>query len=424
MSETYTIQESTLQNLGNEIREMRGTSSVMSPATMISHLENSNAELSSQASIIQQIKSALSEKAGGIVMPELENEGTANDLAQGVQLIDQDGYVVTGNVPVYDSNYPLDVNESLIGGYPSDYFWFGTEVNENCLLRKNARIFMHVPAETLGDAKPEDVAEGKTFTSSDGIQIVGTGTGMIGGGTSFTYPDGAFKQVTNFTNGKQYALVALIDGAYRYINNTTYNNYTMNATVVNVTNEEKYVLFSSTPVLFTAVGTLNGFYLQNGSNYLHGTTSSGTALRVGTTQAIWSVDTSATGGFSSGKYLTKENSDAVWLKCNDGTYNWSIKYETAGSFGYDRDGRDTTYSTGFVSFILYEYVGGETEGTINPIVDTSDATATSSDLLEGSVAYANGVRLTGTLKTQAYFTGSGTPSNATGADGDLYFVTG
>lgn len=179
-------------------------------------------------------------------------------------------------------------------------------------------------------------------------------------GESIVYPEGAFKQVASFTDGKQYALVAVIDGVRRYINTTTYNNYTMNATQIGIAKDAgDYVVFDATPVLFTAVASGNGFLLQNGSNYLHGTTSNGTALRVGTTQAVWTVDASETGGFSDGKYYPKEDSSAVWLFNSSGGYNWSIKYETAGSFGYDRSGRDNTYSTGFVSFILYEYVAGE-----------------------------------------------------------------
>ena len=170
------------------------------------------------------------------------------------------------------------------------------------------------------------------------------------------YPEGALIPVTSFTDGKKYALVAIIDGVYRYINTTTYNNYTMNATQVTVAESgEDYVVFDTTPALFTAVASGDGFLLQNGTNYLHGTSSGGTALRVGTTQAVWTVDTSETGGFSSGKYYAKENPNAVWLFNKSGNYNWSIKYETAGSFGYDRSGRDNTYSTGFVSFVLYEY---------------------------------------------------------------------
>lgn len=433
MSETYTIQGSTLESFGNEIREMQGTSNAMSPATMISHLEATNAQIASQSELIQEIKNVLSEKAGGIVMPELDNEGTANDLAQGVQLIDQNGYVVTGNIPVCNDDYGLEVDESLIGGYANDRFWFGSYVPEDCILRKNTRFFMDIfDSEIFGDAKPEDVAEGKTFTSSDGIKIVGTGTGVLGGGTSFTYPEGAFKQVTNFTDGKQYALVALIDGTYYYLNTTNRNSYTVGAIDIGVQTLDKYILFNGSPTLFTAVGTLNGFYLQNGSNYLCGTGSTNsTSLQINTTQTVWFVDDSDTGGFTdTGIYLPKENPNAVWLKSNNGSSNWDIKheYDTNASppygFGYDQQGRNEQYAKDFVSIILYEYVGGETEGTINPIVDTSDATATSKDLLEGTVAYSNGVRLTGTMKVQTYYTGSGTPSNANGSDGDLYFVTG
>ena len=131
---------------------------------------------------------------------------------------------------------------------------------------------------------------------------------------------------------------------------------------------------------------------------MHGTTTSGTALRVGTTQAIWTVNTSETGGHSDGKYYPKENENAVWLFCNDGTYNWCIKYETAGSFGYDREGRDNTYSTGFISFILFENVSGQEMA--DPSVDTSDATANESHILEGKTAYAKGQKLTGTIQSR------------------------
>ena len=141
----------------------------------------------------------------------------------------------------------------------------------------------------------------------------------------------------------------------------------MNATQITIDKDAgKYVIFSAEPALFTAVASGDGFLLQNGNNYLHGTSSGGTALRVGTTQAVWTVDNSATGGFSEGKYNPKEDANAVWLMNNTGGYNWSIKYETAGSFGYDRNGRDNTYSTGFTPLVLYEYVAGE--GTVNPDV--------------------------------------------------------
>ena len=191
----------------------------------------------------------------------------------------------------------------------------------------------------------------------------------------------------------------MIDGVRRYINTTTYNDYTMNATEISIAEDaEDYVIFSATPALFTAVASGDGFLLRNDSNYLHGTSSGGTALRVGTTQMVWTVDDSATGGFSDGKHYEKEDANAVWLMSASGGYNWSIKYETAGSFGYDREGRDNTYSTGFVSFVLYEYVAGE--GEVNPIVDTSDANVTANRMLAGYSGYANGRKVEGNIQSR------------------------
>ena len=241
-----------------------------------------------------------------------------------------------------------------------------------------------------------DLASGKQLIDQNGNIVIGTGL-VIGEG--YIYPDGAFAPVASFTDGKQYALVAMIDGVRRYINTTDYNQYTMNATEITIAEDAgDYVIFSATPALFTAVASSDGFLLQNGNNYLHGTSSGGTALRVGTTQAVWTVDNSETGGFSSGKYNPKEDVNAVWLKNTSGSYDWSIKYETAGSFGYDREGRDNTYSTGFVPFILYEYVAGE--GEVSPIVDTSDASVSPNQMLVGASAYAKGKKVEGNIQSR------------------------
>ena len=53
--------------------------------------------------------------------------------------------------------------------------------------------------------------------------------------------------------------------------------------------------------------------------------------------------------------------------------------------------------------------------------DTSDATATEADIVNGKTAYVNGTKLTGTLVVQNYYTGTTTPESTTGEDGDLYF---
>lgn len=355
-------------------------------------------EVSAQAEIIEQIKAALAEKAAGVQLPDIAEEelGTASDLAEGKKLIAPDGSVVEGNVREYSGSYSNFNSDDLTIEWDDDWA-IRNFVPYDILLREGTQVTMWAHRDFFGDAGPADVRSGKTFTSRYGICIKGEAL-LPGGG--FVYPDGAFAPVTSFTDGKQYALVAMIGGVRRYINTTDYNQYTMNATEITIGEDAgDYVIFSETPALFTAVASGNGFLLQNGNNYLHGTSSGGTALRVGTTQAVWTVDNSATGGFSSGKYNAKEDPNAVWLFNNTGGYNWSIKYETAGSFGYDRDGRDNTYSTGFTPFVLYEYVAGE--GTVSPIVDTSDANVTADKMLAGYSGYANGRRVEGSIELQS-----------------------
>lgn len=316
------------------------------------------------------------------------------DVAQGVTFTSANGVNIEGTL---ESVNGIDLG---IAGFPEgvggDELYVEGFLEKKVILENGGWVGLLVKPDQMGNATVDQVAAGVTFTSKEGFVL--TGTALIPGG-GFVYPDGAFIPVSNFTDGKQYALVAVIDGVRRYINTTEYNSYTMNATQTTIAEaEDDYVIFSATPALFTAVASGDGFLLQNGNNYLHGTSSGGTALRVGTTQMVWTVDTSATAGFSEGKYLAKEDTNAVWLMNVSGGYNWSIKYETAGSFGYDRDGRDNTYSTGFVSFVLYEYVAGE--GEVSPVVDSSDANVTANQMLVGASGYAKGRLIEGNIQSK------------------------
>lgn len=137
---------------------------------------------------------------GGVSLPELDNPATASDLASGKQLIDGNGNVIEGMVPVvtdtarylaydiWDSNSGL-VDEQYVSEYPNCVQIYGV-IHDEMLLRGHPGMFTYVPKYVFGDASPSDVLKGKTFTSESGVQV--EGTMEAGGGNGLAYDMGEF----------------------------------------------------------------------------------------------------------------------------------------------------------------------------------------------------------------------------------------
>ena len=114
------------------------------------------------------------------------------------------------------------------------------------LVDKGQEIILRYPAENLGDATAEDVAAGKTFTSSAGLKVTGTHTCAAGGGltmksgttTSGTIETGLssiqciviYKSSVSAT-GLVQAVWLADDGSANYVYCASYSSYFKNYAV-------------------------------------------------------------------------------------------------------------------------------------------------------------------------------------------------
>ena len=150
------------------------------------------------------------------------------------------------------------------------------------------------------------------------------------------------------------------NGGFYCLGNEAFNDWTVKATALSeVTATDSRITFTTVPTTFIARASGDGFTLHNGSNNIYGYVAShGTELKINTDAgAVFTVDTSAMGGFDSDEIIAKVDADAVWLRSAFEDGNACLKFESANvSVGIDYKDRDATYSTGFLSFILYEKI--------------------------------------------------------------------
>lgn len=174
------------------------------------------------------------------------------------------------------------------------------------------------------------------------------------------YPPNTFQKVRALQSGMEYILLFGYNGSYYCFSNEAFNDWTVKAAAVpEVTSTDAQITFTTVPALFTAMASGSGFTLNNGSNSVTGTASSGgTSLRVNADAGtVFTVDTSAMGGFDSDEIVAKVDDQAVWLKAALNSQSCCLKFESANtSIGIDYKDRDATYSTGFLSFVLYEKI--------------------------------------------------------------------
>ena len=110
---------------------------------------------------------------------------TPDDMAKGATAYVK-GEKVTGNVAVYSGNFSSFLSEKQISFSQSDsrIRFITNERTKNALFRIGATQEFLAPAAFFGNATAEDVAEGKTFTSTAGLKVTGTHKCSSGSGSS------------------------------------------------------------------------------------------------------------------------------------------------------------------------------------------------------------------------------------------------
>lgn len=98
---------------------------------------------------------------------------TASDIAKGKTAYVK-GSKITGSVTTVDANgnYLPSGTVSVSAGTSKAQITAGN--NGNTLMRANSSVEIDVPYSEFGNATADDVASGKTFTSSAGVKVVGT----------------------------------------------------------------------------------------------------------------------------------------------------------------------------------------------------------------------------------------------------------
>ena len=150
-----------------------------------------NEQLQANNIDLQTIFETVNNLPGKVVLPVLANPGSATDLAKDVEMLDEYGRRVVGQIQVLYETDSTNGGNNLI--YAEDtlevqdkkqygYYRIVGAVRDDVILRKGGIISAAANVEEFGNASPLDVAEGKTFTSASGLKIVGTNT-SIGGGS-------------------------------------------------------------------------------------------------------------------------------------------------------------------------------------------------------------------------------------------------
>lgn len=125
------------------------------------------------------LETAINSIPTDVTLPELNNPGSAEDLVWGKEMIDGDGNVVTGKFDLLPTEFAENEflyapNVGVREANGSKRIYFTAYLAGRIGYEAEAPIQMEAATAKFGNAKPEDVIDGATFTSAEGLKVPGT----------------------------------------------------------------------------------------------------------------------------------------------------------------------------------------------------------------------------------------------------------
>ena len=110
-----------------------------------------------------------------------DEAATSNDMRAGKSAY-VNGEKVEGGLEVISSVVELDEYNPIWNPNKGAVRTYFTAIDADLILNEGVRVYTDIMGDALGDATPSDVNEGVTFTSKEGLELVGTRKDSGGGG--------------------------------------------------------------------------------------------------------------------------------------------------------------------------------------------------------------------------------------------------